>query len=171
MSWLRMSLLLLAGVAVAPAADWPQWLGPRRDGNTPEKVAAWKDKEAPPVLWRTAVGNGYSSPVVADGRVFLHARSRDRDREEEEVTAFDVATGKLLWKDSYVRPAYRSVLGSGPRATPTVAGRRLFTIGINGVLSCYEVEKGKRLWQIDLYNHFKADLPRFAVCCSPLVVG
>jgi outer membrane protein assembly factor BamB len=171
MSWLRTSLLLLACVTAAPAADWPQWLGPKRDGNTPEKVSPWKEKEAPPVLWRTAVGNGYSSPVVADGRVFLHARSRDRDKEEEEVVALDAATGKLLWKDSYARPAYRSVLGSGPRATPTVAGRRLFTIGINGVLSCYEVEKGKRLWQIDLYNHFKADLPRFAVCCSPLVVG
>jgi outer membrane protein assembly factor BamB len=123
------------------------------------------------VLWRVAAGNGFSSPVVAGGRVFLHARSQDKAKEAEEVVAYDAASGKELWKDSYERPVYRSVLGTGPRATPVVAGKHLFTLGINGLLSCYEVEKGKRLWQIDLYKHFKADLPRFAVCCSPLVIG
>ncbi len=66
---------------------------------------------------------------------------------------------------------YRSTLGTGPRATPVVAGKHLFTLGINGLLSCYEVEQGKRVWQVDLYKHFQADLPRFAVCCSPLVIG
>jgi outer membrane protein assembly factor BamB len=154
---------------VAGAADWPGWLGPKRNGSTAEKVMPWKDKETPKVLWRWPAKSGFSSPVVAGGRVFLH--SRVKDKEEEEVVAYDAATGKELWKDSYERPAYRSVLGSGPRATPVVVGRRLFTLGINGLLSCYEVEKGKRLWQVDLYKHFKADLPRFAVCCSPLVIG
>jgi outer membrane protein assembly factor BamB len=62
------------------------------------------------------------------------------------------------------------VLGTGPRATPVVAGR-LFTLGINGLLTCYGVEDGKRIWQVDLYKHFQATLPGFAVCCSPLVIG
>src|SRR5262249_59647943 len=121
------------------------------------------------VLWKQPVGEGYSSPVVAGGRVFVHARVKDK--EMEEVVALDAATGKPLWKDAYERPAYKSVVGTGPRATPTVAGKRLFTLGINGVLSCYEVESGKRRWQTDLYKHYKADLPGFAVCCSPLVIG
>src|SRR5262245_17300699 len=81
MNWLRTSGLRLACAAVAPPRDGPQWLGPKRAGGTTEKVAAWQEKEAPPVVWRAAVGTGYSSPVVAGGRVFLHARSRDRDRE------------------------------------------------------------------------------------------
>jgi outer membrane protein assembly factor BamB len=162
-------VILLVCAAAVRAGDWPQWLGPKRDGNTTEKVAAWKEKESPRVLWRQPIGQGFSSPVVAGGRVFLHAGVKDR--EEEEVVALDAATGKQLWKDAYARPPFKSVLGTGPRATPTVAGKRLYTIGINGLLSCYEVEKGKRLWQVDLYRQFEAELPSFAVCCSPLVIG
>jgi outer membrane protein assembly factor BamB len=169
MTWFRTVLVLLACAGVARAGDWPQWLGPKRDGSTAEKVAPWKEKEAPRVLWRQAVGQGYSSPVVAGGRVFFHAAVPDRD--EEEVVALDAATGKQLWSDRYPRPRFRSVLGHGPRATPTVAGKRLYTIGINGLLSSYDVDKGKRLWQVDLYKELQADLPPFAVCCSPLVVG
>jgi hypothetical protein len=169
MTWFRIVFMLLVCASVARAGDWPQWLGPKRDGNTTEKVSPWKEKEPPLVLWRAAVGQAYSSPVVAGGRVFLHACVKDK--EEELVLALDAVTGKELWRDSYARPAFRSVLGNGPRATPTVAGKRLYTIGINGLLSCYEVEKGKRLWQVDLYRQLKADLPNFAVCCSPLVVG
>jgi outer membrane protein assembly factor BamB len=169
MTWFRTVFVLLACAVAVQAGDWPQWLGPKRDGSTREKVAPWKNEGPPRVLWREAVGQGYSSPVVAGGRVFLHTGVKDK--EEEKVVALDAITGKQLWKDSYARPAFKSVLGKGPRATPTVAGKRLYTIGINGLLSCYEVEKGKRLWQVDLYKQFKADLPSFAVCCSPLVVG
>jgi outer membrane protein assembly factor BamB len=171
MRWLRTFAVLLFWVTAGGAADWPGWLGPKRNGSTSEKVIVWKAKETPKVLWRGAIGEGFSSPVVAGARVFIHTRGRDRDKEEEEVIAFDAAGGKELWKDTYPRPRFKSVLGTGPRATPVVAGKRLFTLGINGLLSCYEVEKGKRLWQVDLYKHFKADLPRFAVCCSPLVIG
>src|SRR5262245_18161628 len=169
MVYIRTIVLLLVLVTATTAADWPQWLGPKRNGATTEKVLPWKDK--PEVVWRAPVGEGHSSPVVAAGRVFIHARGADKAKEEEEVVAFDAATGKVLWKDTCERPTYRSVLGTGPRATPTVANNRLFTLGINGLLTCYEVEKGKRLWQVDVYRHFKADLPNFAVCCSPLVIG
>jgi outer membrane protein assembly factor BamB len=162
-------ILLLAAATTAGAADWPQWLGPRRDGSTPETVPAWKG--TPEVVWRAAVGGGYSSPVVAGGRVFVHARGKNAEKEEEEVLALDAASGKVVWSDTYARPPYKSVLGTGPRATPTVAGKRLFTLGINGLLTAYDAAGGKRLWQADLYKQFKADLPNFAVCCSPLVVG
>jgi outer membrane protein assembly factor BamB len=166
---LRIVILLCLTAGPAVAADWPQWLGPKRDGSTTEKVEPWKGSAGPKAVWKAPVGEGFSSPVVAGGRAFLH--SRVRDKQEEEVVAFDAVSGKVLWRDSYPRPPYRSILGSGPRATPTVAGKRLFTLGINGLLSCYEVEKGKRLWQVNLYKELGADLPRFAVCCSPLVIG
>jgi outer membrane protein assembly factor BamB len=169
MTWFKTVFVLLVCTNVVRAANWPQWLGPKRDGGTTEKVAAWNTNEPPKVLWREAVGQAFSSPVVASGRVFIH--SCVKDKEEEEVLALDAVTGNPLWKDRYPRPPFKSVLGNGPRATPTVAGKRLYTIGINGVLSCYEIEKGKRLWQVDLYKQFKAELPSFSVCCSPLVVG
>jgi outer membrane protein assembly factor BamB len=171
MSWPRTLVLLPALCAAAGAADWPQWLGPKRDGGSTEKVAAWKKGEEPKAVWSKSVGEGYSAPVVAGGRVFVHSRGPDKDKHEEQVVAYDAAKGTELWKDVYKRPAYKSQLGTGPRATPAVAGKRLFTLGINGVLSCYDVEKGKRHWQVDLYKELKADQPRFGVCCSPLVVG
>jgi len=164
------SLLLFAGlVSSTRAADWPQWLGPKRDGSTPEKIAPWKD--SPKILWREKVGEGFSSPIIVGGRVFLHTRHPDLAREEEVVTAFEVATGKQLWSAAYPRPRYSSALGTGPRATPAVAGTRLVTLGINGLLSCFEVASGARRWQVDLYQKFQANLPGFAVCGSPLVIG
>jgi outer membrane protein assembly factor BamB len=169
MKWPLTAFVLVAFTVAAQAEDWPQWLGPKRDGSTPEKVKPWPEKEPPKLLWRVRVGPAFSSPVVADGRVFI--QSGVVDKEEEEVLAVDAATGKELWRETYARPAFSSVLGNGPRATPTVAGTRLYTIGINGILTCFDTKTGKRNWQADLYKQFSASLPAFAVCCSPLVVG
>src|SRR5262245_27189406 len=160
-------ILLACAPAAARADDWPQWLGPKRDGGTSEVVAAWK--EAPRALWRQPVGHGFSSPVVAGGKVFAHARIPDKD--EEEVVAFDAATGKPLWRDVYPRGPYTSAVGVGPRSTPALAGGRVYTYGITGIVSCYEADTGKRLWQVDLYKKLNAGLPPFGVCCSPLVLG
>src|SRR4051794_32603371 len=110
---LRSLLLVLLACTPAAAADWPQWLGPRRDNSSPERVQPWKGP--PEVLWRHPVGEGNSSPVVAEGRVFIHAKVADRN--EEEVVAFDAASGKELWRTSYPRAAFTSLYGNGPRAT------------------------------------------------------
>src|SRR5437868_1000360 len=77
---LRSLVLLLVCGSLATAGDWPGWLGPTRNGVTPEKIAPWK--EAPKLLWRMPVGEGHSSPVVVGGRVFLHTRVKDKDEEE-----------------------------------------------------------------------------------------
>src|SRR5262245_50122361 len=95
----RLPLLLLAA-NVCRGDEWPQWLGAKRDGSTSEKVAVWDAESPPKQLWKAAVGNGYSSPVVAGGKVFVHARSADATKEEEVVTAFDAATGNIVWSES-----------------------------------------------------------------------
>jgi outer membrane protein assembly factor BamB len=167
MRWFHAALLITLCASAARADDWPQWLGPKRDGTTAEKVAPWK--EAPKVAWRKPVEKAFSCPVVADGRVFIHSSVKDKDAEE--VIAFDAVSGEVKWRDSYPRTPYKSVLGGGPRATPTVVGNRLYTCGITGVLSCYQADSGKRLWQVDTYKNLGKGLPGFGVCCSPLVVG
>ncbi len=148
------------------AADWPQWLGPARNGVTSEIVAPWTTP--PEVVWRYPAGNGYSSPIVADGIVYFHAAVAGKDAEQ--VDALDAKTGKSVWSDSYPRGPYRSVLGVGPRTTPTYSDGKLFTYGITGVLSCYDAKAGKRLWQTNPYETFKASMPRYGVCSSPVVV-
>jgi outer membrane protein assembly factor BamB len=158
---------VLLGCSFAAAGDWPQWLGPHRDTSSAEKVAPWK--EAPKVLWRVAVGEGHSSPVVAGGRVFLHARVKDKN--EEEVLAFDAKTGKPLWNTGYTRADFKSFFGNGPRATPAVVDGRVYTFGITGVLSCFEADGGKQVWQVDTLKDFKAQNLFFGMSCSPLVEG
>jgi outer membrane protein assembly factor BamB len=159
--------LTLALTPTLPAGDWPQWLGPKRDGGSSESVEPWKD--APKLLWKSKVGVGFSTPVIADGKVFVHARVNGKDREE--LIALDAKTGDVKWRTPYDRGPYNSVLNTGPQATPTVAGGRIYTYGITGFLSCFDADSGKQLWQVECFKKFKANLPQFGVCCSPLVVG
>lgn len=161
------AILLTGSGSAAAAADWPQWLGPRRDNSTTETVAPWADP--PKAAWKAPVGVGYSCPVAADGKVFVHARVKGKDAEE--VAAFDAATGKELWRMPYPRAPYQNVLNTGPQATPAVADGRVYTFGITGVLTCFEADTGKIAWQVDAQKQFKARAPRFGVTCSPLVVG
>ncbi len=151
----------------AGAADWPEWLGPARDGASTEAVNPWKD--APAVVWRQKAGKAFSSPIVADGLVFVHALADGK--EAEDVLAFDAITGKLRWRDSYPRAKYRSQLGAGPRATPCVADGSLFTYGITGTLSCYDARTGKLRWRVNPYEANKLTLPHFGVCSSPIVAA
>lgn len=167
MPWSRAFALLLLYAAFAGAADWPQWLGPTRDGVSTEKVAPWKD--APKVLWRQAIGEGHSSPVVAKGKLFVHARVSGKDAEE--VIAFDAKDGKELWRTSYERAPFKSVFGNGPRGTPAVLDGKVFTFGVTGVLSCFEADGGKQLWQVDTLKTFKAPNLFFGASTSPLVEG
>src|SRR5262245_58265557 len=120
--WLPL-LLLLAGPAFAE--DWPGWLGPRRDGTSKEVIKPWKGDLK--VLWRAPVGPGHSSPVVAGGKVYLHARVKDK--QAEELLAFDAKSGDKLWATSYPRDFFYSIFGTGPQATPIVSGGKVYTYG------------------------------------------
>lgn len=166
MFWRSLTALLVCGT-MAAAADWPQWLGPTRDGVSTEKVATWKD--GPKRLWSVPVGEGHSSPVVAGGRAFLHHKLKDKD--EEELAAFDAVSGKELWRTAYNRGAFKSLFGNGPRGTPAVVGDRIYTFGITGFLSCFDVASGKQLWQVDTLKKFEAKNLFFGASCSPLVEG
>jgi outer membrane protein assembly factor BamB len=167
MIWLRSLIFGLVCAAVAEAGDWPQWLGPNRDGSSSETVAAWK--EAPKVLWRYPVGEGNSSPVIAQGRVFIHDKVKDKD--EEELFALDAASGKLLWQVVHPRAAFKSLYGNGPRATPAVAGDHIYTFGITGILRCNMASTGKPVWEINTLKDFGATNLFFGMSCSPLVEG
>src|SRR5262245_1650248 len=97
MHWLRASVVLPVAAAPALADDWPQWLGPRRDGASAETIGPWKGELKK--LWSRPVGAGYSVPVVAGGRVFVHARVPDK--QAEEVLALDAKSGEQVWRTSY----------------------------------------------------------------------
>jgi outer membrane protein assembly factor BamB len=171
MNWPRSmvltSLVCVLAAASARAEDWPQWLGPRRDNSSKEKVAPWEGKLK--VLWKKPIGEGHSSPVIAGGRVFIHAKVKDKN--EEEIVAFDAKTGEELWRTKYERAAFTSFYGNGPRATPAVVEGKLYAFGITGVLTCLDIDKGKQVWQVDALRKFKAKNLFFGMACSPVVAG
>jgi outer membrane protein assembly factor BamB len=145
-------LVVIATAHVVQAADWPQWLGPRRDGSSTEKVAPWGSDLK--VLWKQPVGEGHSSPVVAGGKVYLFTKKRDNN--DEVIQAFDAATGEPLWSKAYNRGPFKSLFGNGPRGTPAVAGGKIYTFGITGILSCLDANNGERLWQVDTLKEYDA---------------
>ena len=125
MPCLRALLIVLLCSSAGRAGDWPLWLGPSRDATSSERIVPWN--ESPKVLWRFAVGEGHSSPVVAGGKVFVLAKVKDRD--EEEVQALDARTGQMLWRTAYGRALFTSLFGSGPRATPPGCSSRTRAAG------------------------------------------
>jgi outer membrane protein assembly factor BamB len=156
----------LSITACACAADWPQWLGPNRDGSSAEIVKSWKG--ALNVLWKAPVAAGHGGPVVSNGVVYLHCAGASKF--EEALCAFDAVTGELKWQSPYVRRNEFFEFGNCPRATPTVMDGKVYTFGVTGVLSCFNADKGKLLWQVDAAKAYDAPPPAFGFSCSPIVV-
>jgi outer membrane protein assembly factor BamB len=158
-------LALLLTATSALAADWPQWLGPNRDGTSPEAIKPWKGDLK--VLWRKPVGPGHSSPVIAGGKVYLFAQVAGK--EEEALHAFDAKAGDSLWTTAYERGKFWTLFGTGPQGTPTVAGGKVYTFGPTGFLTAFDAAKGTKLWQVDTEKDFSVTRLRFGAAASPLV--
>ena len=159
-------LCVVAGVQLI-AADWPQWRGPARDGRGATFTAPAQWPETLKRQWSVDVGGGHSSPVLVGGRLYLHTRQQ----ENEVISAIEAATGKVTWQDRYPAP-YRMneaavAHGPGPKSTPVVAGGRVVTLGISGILSALDASKGKVLWR----KPAPAEPPMYGTGMSPVVDG
>ncbi|KAF0178716.1 MAG: Pyrrolo-quinoline quinone [Limisphaerales bacterium] len=165
----RTCLCLLGSALVLPAADWPQFLGPTRNAAYAgtDLADAWP-KEGPPVAWQKKLGSGWAGPVAADGKVVVFHRVAN----EEFVECLEARTGRELWKQPFAT-SYTDNFGfdNGPRATPCIAGGRVFVFGANGNLHALDLATGKPLWSADAQAGFGADKGFFGFACSPLVEG
>jgi outer membrane protein assembly factor BamB len=163
---LTMISTLVASLHAQSPAEWSQWRGPARDGAAAFSApAAW-----PATLtkrWEVAVGSGHSSPVIAGDRVIIHTRQGER----EVTRALDLHTGKELWHNDYAAPYTMNSAarghGPGPKSTPAVAGGRVFTFGISGILSAHDVATGNVLWRTEA----PPAPPEFGTAMSPIVEG
>ncbi|GAB4452867.1 MAG: PQQ-like beta-propeller repeat protein [Armatimonadaceae bacterium] len=166
------ALLFLGSGRIGAAQDWAQWRGPRRDGHVtgfrvPEK---W-----PPQLrrrWQITVGEGHSSPIIVGKRAYVLVRRG----ENEHTLCLNLEDGKVLWEevtaapfDSVIFPARR--LGKSPRSTPLFHAGKLYTIGVNGAMTCFAADSGKVLWRKDFARQFKIPMPVCGASLSPLVDG
>jgi outer membrane protein assembly factor BamB len=166
------ALLLACGFAatLARADDWPQWGGPKRDLVWREKGIVKKLPTAGllPRVWSTPLAEGYGGPAVAGGRVFVMDRLTNEGAER--VLCLDAADGRELWQYRY-KVQYTVDYPAGPRATPTVDGDRVYTIGTMGDMHCFDVERGEILWKKNFVNEYKAKVPTWGMVAAPLVDG
>lgn len=166
------------------ADDWPQWLGPQRDGVWREEglIQSFPEK-GPAFLWRTSVGGGYSGPAVVGDSVFLTDRIlppgiKDADNPFqksnsggiERILCIDATTGKFKWTHQYP-VTYTIQYPCGPRSTPLYSEGKLYTLGAMGHLCCLDAKDGRPLWKHDFTVEFGAKVPIWGFSAHPLLVG
>jgi len=160
--------LTAGGLTVGSASpDWPQYLGPSRNGvySGPPLAATWP-AGGPKKVWQKSVGEGFAGPVVAGDRVILFHRVMN----QEVVEALDAKTGDSRWRYAYPT-TYRDDFGfdEGPRAVPVVAGGRVYTFGAEGQLTAVDLATGQKVWNVDTMRRFNVRKGFFGAAGSPLV--
>jgi outer membrane protein assembly factor BamB len=173
----RWTLILIAAcltvrglwTTTAHAGDWPQILGPHRDGRAEhESLADAWPAGGPKVVWERPVGRGYAGvAVVGERSVLFH-----RVESEEVVEAFAAKTGKSSWK--YAIPtSYVSGISpdDGPRCVPIIHGDRVIVFGVQGNLACLRLADGNKLWARDTHAEFRVGEGYFGAGSSPIVEG
>ncbi len=168
LSMLAAGVTAFTGLPTA-AESWRQWRGPSRNGvlAADEAPAAWPAQLTKG--WTTTVGEGYSSPIASEDRVFVHAR-RDPD---ETVSAIDLATGAVAWTRTYPAPTeknpYAKTMAKGPYSTPLLADGRLFTLGTTAIVTAWNAATGGLAWRRDFSARIDTSKLFCGTAMSPLM--
>ena len=176
--------VLFSTIAVScRAEDWPGWMGKNRDSVVTETgYLKAIPKEGLKTEWRVPIHGGYAGPAVAAGRVYVtdylvksgantnNPGGRDKLEGMERILCLDEKTGNTLWERSYDRP-YNISYSTGPRATPTVDGELVYTLGAEGDLLCMSVVDGKVIWSKSLSIEYKVETPLWGHSAHPLIHG
>ncbi|MGD0581680.1 MAG: PQQ-binding-like beta-propeller repeat protein [Bacteroidales bacterium] len=162
------AIFLFVSIANVCAQDWPQYLGPDRNGTSAQKgiLRSWP-QQGPEVLWSADVGIGYGGPVVRDGKVYLLDRD---DKVGDKIRCFDLSSGKELWSFGYDAPG--SVMFPGSRSVPALDGNRIYSCGPYGNLYCIDINTHKPVWNKNVWKDWGGgEIPKWAVAQCPLVYG
>lgn len=156
-----------AGGSAESAKDWPQFLGPDRNGISAETglLTAWP-AEGPPEVWRVPGGVGMSGLAIKGARAYtmLHKAGR------QQVVCLNARTGELHW-EAPIAPVYRNSMGDGPRATPAVAGDQVFVLTGEGIVAALSAMEGNVTWKKDVVTDFGGKPAEYGMVSSPLVIG
>ncbi|MCA9214967.1 MAG: PQQ-like beta-propeller repeat protein [Planctomycetales bacterium] len=183
MKWI-ISALVVFGVSCSLCADdWPRWLGKNGDSIWRESgIVESIPDDGLVIKWKTPIAGGYAGPAVVGDHVYVtdYVRKsgdsandpsvRNELQGSERVLCLDAKTGEEIWKHEYDCP-YKISYPAGPRATPTVDGDRVYTLGAHGHLYCLERSSGEIVWKRHLEADFDAEAPIWGFCAHPLVDG
>ena len=147
--------------------DWPQFLGPSRNGISGETglLTQWPDG-GPKVVWRVPGGIGMSGLAISRGRAVTLIQQDGK----QLVIAVDAKSGDPLWQTP-VAPAYKNGMGNGPRATPAIAENLVFVFTGEGILAALRLADGKPVWSHNVVDDLQGTIAEYGMACSPLIVG
>lgn len=157
--------LLAPGPCCSAQSDWPQFLGPDRNGISSETglIAEWPAGGLPE-LWRVPGGVGMSGMVINERCLVTLWQTEG----EQKAVALDPASGKKLW-ETVLAPEYRNAMGDGPRATPVLVEGKVVVYTGEGILVALDETSGSILWQRDLPRELEIAVADYGMACSPLV--
>ena len=167
------AISLGSAVSTLSADDWPEWRGKGRGGVWNEKGIVEKFPETGlKVAWRTPIHGGYSGPAVVEGRVFVSDFSpTEKKGGIERALCLSEKTGAILWKTDWPADYAGISYDTGPRATPTVDGDRVYVLGARGIMNCIETKTGKVIWKKDFVADYELRPPVWGTSSAPLVDG
>ncbi|MBI1370717.1 MAG: PQQ-binding-like beta-propeller repeat protein [Planctomycetes bacterium] len=155
-------------INTARAADWPQLLGPNRDGVSAEHIIDHFPAGGPHIDWRIDVGAGFAGPAVSGEHVLVF----DRIDNTARLRSLDAASGKVQWTFTYpTRYVDNFGFDNGPRAVPTIEGDRVYTYGAEGMIHCLDLATGRIIWSLDTVKQFRSDKGFFGRAGAPIIVG
>ena len=161
------AIVLIAGAALA--GDWPQILGPHRNGKADgERLSDHWPAAGPKVVWQRSIGSGYAGVAVAAGTLVVWHRLDDHSHAE----GLDAASGRPLWKVAFPT-SYASTIApdDGPRCVPLVHQDHVYLVGAQGDLHCVSLKAGSKLWSRDAFREFAAPEGYFGAGSTPIVDG
>lgn len=148
-------------------ADYPQFLGPSRNGVvTSIKLNLDWAAHPPKLIWRRPVGAGWSGFAVVGNT----AITQEQEGDWEKVVAYNLHTAEMLWSHQDHARYYTAAAGLGPRATPTISGNSVYTLGSTGILNCLDFETGEQRWTKNIFEENAAEPPPWGISISPLVL-
>ena len=147
--------------------EWPRFRGPDMNGvqrgtTFPNRWPAELEQ-----VWKIPIGPGWSSFVVAGDLLF----TQEQLGEEEAITCYKADSGKEVWRHKVQTRFFDPIGGAGPRATPTLAGNSLFSLGANGHLIKLDAKTGDAAWTVDIRETSDREPPAWGFSSSPLVTG
>jgi len=162
---LRVLIFALLLAPVGWSQDWPQLLGPSRNGTY---TGPFNPQAKFTQIWKKSIGEGFSPPAVAGSRVIVFHRKG----ANEIIESLDAATGASQWTFAYPT-AYRDDFGfsDGPRAVPLIDGDFVYTYGADATLTCVELRTGKKVWSLDSKKEFGVRKEYFGAAISPMIDG
>ncbi|MDQ2179032.1 PQQ-binding-like beta-propeller repeat protein [Marinifilum sp. D714] len=151
--------------------EWNQFRGANRSGSADNvELTSFTDKE-PKLVWKKKLGDGFSELTISGGNIYtMISERKDSITGDEFIAAFDEKTGDEVWRTK-VDNMFFDTFGDGPRSTPAIGEKNVYSLSSYGKLSANSKKDGKTLWQVDFMKEYGSKIPRWGFSSSPVIVG